>query len=132
MRPRKDLTGRTFAALRVLRRASDHHGRTRWLCECRCGRRVVVLTVRLTAGERKSCGCVRAERPHDEDVREHDDIERTALLVAEMEAELTGRPALSRMRILQICDSALRRLWLATLHPEMRSREWRTRNLVRA
>ena len=44
----KDLTGETFSRLTVLERAeSAPNGNARWLCQCSCGRQVVVDSYRL-------------------------------------------------------------------------------------
>lgn len=56
-----DLTGQRFGALLVIKRAQNdisENGRVRaaWWCQCDCGNEVVVLTIRLRQGRRKSCG----------------------------------------------------------------------------
>lgn len=60
-----DLTGRTFGRLKVIERAADNgvysRSRPRWLCECECGNKAVVLGANLRAGMTKSCGCLRRE-----------------------------------------------------------------------
>jgi len=56
--PVKDLTGKRFGRLRVLRRApSGPHWQTRWHCECDCGNAKVMQASNLTTGKSKSCGC---------------------------------------------------------------------------
>ncbi|MDV0431668.1 alcohol dehydrogenase [Lactiplantibacillus sp. DA1] len=58
----KDLTGETFSRLTVIERAeSAPNGNARWLCQCSCGRQVVVDSYRLRKGITKSCGCLRAD-----------------------------------------------------------------------
>ena len=53
----KDLTGETFSRLTVIERAeSAPNGNARWLCQCSCGRQVVVDSYRLRKGITKSCG----------------------------------------------------------------------------
>ena len=65
---KKDLTGRTFNRLIVLRQAEDYIGPSgkhtaQWLCQCSCGSDpIVVQGVSLTRGLTKSCGCLRRER----------------------------------------------------------------------
>ena len=55
-----DLTGQTFGNLTVLSLAEySKDGKKRWLCQCTCGRRVVVYQTHLSAGRSKSCGCAR-------------------------------------------------------------------------
>lgn len=63
----KDLTGKHFGELEVLRSArsdectSAQRGSrdSKWLCECSCGRVLVVLRGNLTTGHTRSCGCTR-------------------------------------------------------------------------
>lgn len=52
------LTGRAFGRLTVLGPAAKVRHRTAWLCRCECGVVETILTVYLTAGETKSCGCL--------------------------------------------------------------------------
>lgn len=58
---RSDLRGQTIGRLFCLRDiGSNHRGRI-WYCLCSCGRRALVLSTLLMAGQTKSCGCLRAE-----------------------------------------------------------------------
>ncbi len=62
----KDLTGRKFGRLTVIKRVEDHiqpsgQRKTRWLCKCDCGNDVVVQSSHLTSGDTKSCGCYNDE-----------------------------------------------------------------------
>jgi hypothetical protein len=57
MQRRKELTGRRFGRLLVLRFAGIRKSRTRWFCRCDCGKDVVVRADNLLAGETRSCGC---------------------------------------------------------------------------
>jgi hypothetical protein len=58
-----DMTGRTFGRLRVLARDANGNGNVRWLCRCRCGRRVSVQAGNLCSGNSTSCGyCTRGLR----------------------------------------------------------------------
>lgn len=57
-----DLTGKKFDRLRVIERmenASDGHAQ--WLCECRCGNRIVITSQSLVCNKTRSCGCYRKE-----------------------------------------------------------------------
>lgn len=55
----KDLTGKTFNRLTVLKRAeNDSSGRARWLCKCECGNQTTVASYSLTGNGTKSCGCI--------------------------------------------------------------------------
>ena len=54
----KDLTGRTFGRLTVLKRnGSNENGRATWLCVCECGKETVKVGKLLLNGHCKSCGC---------------------------------------------------------------------------
>lgn len=56
----KDLTGRKFGRLTVLERAeNDKHNKTRWLCQCECGRQKIISGDLLRKGKAISCGCYR-------------------------------------------------------------------------
>lgn len=61
-----DLTGRTFGRLKVIERSADNceysQPRPRWLCECECGNKAVVLGANLRSGMTRSCGCLRSEK----------------------------------------------------------------------
>lgn len=76
-----DLTGQRFGRLTVLERGEDYisppsatgYGdRTvspRWICQCDCGRRVLVMGASLRRGASRSCGCLRRERTIEGDLR---------------------------------------------------------------
>lgn len=57
-RKKLDLTGQRFRKLLVLAPAENVGNRTAWLCQCDCGRQVVVKTQRLRNKRTVSCGCV--------------------------------------------------------------------------
>lgn len=56
----KDLRGKKFGQLTVLRPAGgmDKNGSFLWECECECGNHINASTKQLTSGTRKSCGCL--------------------------------------------------------------------------
>lgn len=57
-----DLTGEKFGRLRVIDRAENaNDGHAQWLCECKCGNRVIVTSQSLVCGLTKSCGCYRKD-----------------------------------------------------------------------
>lgn len=57
-----DLTGQRFNRLVALRRGQNGAARkTRWVCQCDCGRVVAVFTDKLRGNKTKSCGCLNAE-----------------------------------------------------------------------
>lgn len=57
-RKKLDLTGQRFGKLTVLGPAENVGGRTAWLCQCDCGRQIVIKTCHLRAGHTSSCGCL--------------------------------------------------------------------------
>lgn len=56
----KDLTGRRFGRLIALRPdgTRDKFGNVMWICQCDCGNVVTASRQVLTAGYKKSCGCL--------------------------------------------------------------------------
>lgn len=59
----KDLSGQKFGKLNVLKfnniNCKNRHAV--WLCRCDCGSEILVESSRLTSGNTKSCGCLKAE-----------------------------------------------------------------------
>ena len=56
----KDLTGKTFGRLTVLKQAGRNKGKqVLWKCRCKCGKERIVVGVDLSRGKTKSCGCFR-------------------------------------------------------------------------
>lgn len=52
----KDLTGKKFGRLKVLRRAgTNKHGRATWLCKCKCGSEKIIDGGSLRCGHAHSC-----------------------------------------------------------------------------
>ena len=64
----KDLTGKRFGKLIVLRRSgNDKHKNATWLCQCDCGNRCNVVGANLWRGDTKSCGCYKKTNKYEED-----------------------------------------------------------------
>jgi hypothetical protein len=62
-RRKKDLAGRTFGKLEVIKEnGKNDHGKTLWECRCECGETVNIHTSALTGGSRKSCGCNKKDK----------------------------------------------------------------------
>lgn len=61
MTAKKDLTGTRFGRLTVVDEAPKKGKKTRWNCECDCGRESIVNTSNLTTGHALSCGCLNRE-----------------------------------------------------------------------
>src|SRR3990167_6775952 len=58
----RDLVGRTFGRLAVLRRyGTSAHKKPLWLCRCSCGKTALVVSHSLLNEWTKSCGCLRRE-----------------------------------------------------------------------
>ena len=62
-RPAKPMIGKTFDRLTVVSRSEDAQagGHVKYLCICKCGRRVAVWGHFLRSGHTRSCGCLRNE-----------------------------------------------------------------------
>jgi hypothetical protein len=52
-----DLAGRRFGKWSVVKRTTNAHGGTRWICRCKCGAQRKVFGSDLRRGHSKSCGC---------------------------------------------------------------------------
>ena len=61
-RPARDLTGRRFGRLKVIKRAANRGNHTAWRCRCDCGKVTFIRTSNLTTGRSQSCGCLQRER----------------------------------------------------------------------
>lgn len=60
----KDETGNIYGYLTVLSRAENtREGRAQWLCQCKCGNKVIVSGKNLRSGNTNSCGCLKKENP---------------------------------------------------------------------
>lgn len=62
----KDLTGKEFNRITVLKRTNDHifpsgAKAVMWECVCKCGTKLKVLSQSLISGHTKSCGCLKKE-----------------------------------------------------------------------
>ena len=58
-----DLIDKRFSRLLVVSKENnDRHGRSRWLCQCDCGKMRIVRGVSLTSRRTKSCGCLSKEK----------------------------------------------------------------------
>lgn len=56
-----DLTGQKFGRLTVLEEypIRNHSGGVQWVCQCKCGKQVIVNSDNLRRGHTQSCGCQR-------------------------------------------------------------------------
>lgn len=56
----KDLKGKQFGQLTVIRFEENREGRYLWRCHCACGNETVVQQYNLISGKTKSCGCLQS------------------------------------------------------------------------
>lgn len=54
----KNLKGKTFGLLQVVKQGEKRQGQIYWLCKCACGKETLVRASSLLAGNTKSCGCI--------------------------------------------------------------------------
>lgn len=57
----KNLVGKKFGRLEVLKRVENKGKETMWLCKCDCGKESIVFSSNLLKGHTKSCGCLKKE-----------------------------------------------------------------------
>jgi hypothetical protein len=64
-----NLVGQKFGLLTVLKFEEIINHRTRWLCQCKCGKQPVVRSSNLRGEKTRSCGCLKGEgnklRPYE-------------------------------------------------------------------
>jgi hypothetical protein len=58
----KDLVGQKFTKLTVISLAGRFNGKTRWICQCDCGKQKEITSYCLKAGYTKSCGCLKSQK----------------------------------------------------------------------
>ena len=58
----KDLTGKKYNKLTIIKFAGKINGHNTWLCQCDCGNFKILSTNVLKTGHTKSCGCVHKEQ----------------------------------------------------------------------
>lgn len=61
----KDLTGKRFERLTVIKRVENRGKHTQWLCKCDCGNEKISTSTNLISGHIKSCNCLRLEKSTD-------------------------------------------------------------------
>jgi len=58
-----NLIGQNFGRLIVIKQIDiSKNGHSRWLCECNCGSKKIILSDSLKSGRTKSCGCLSREK----------------------------------------------------------------------
>lgn len=55
----KDITGRAYAYLTVIKILQKKGTQNQWLCKCKCGNETICTTAQLNSGGKKSCGCLK-------------------------------------------------------------------------
>lgn len=72
-----DLSGKKFGRWTVLQESGrNKHNHLLWLCQCACGKKVIVLGDSLRKGRSKSCGCFAAEQTTKRNYKHGDSKER--------------------------------------------------------
>lgn len=61
----KNIIGKKYGKLTVIKKAYVNKGQSYWLCECDCGNTKIVPIDSLTSGKCKSCGCIKKEKNID-------------------------------------------------------------------
>lgn len=58
----KNEKGNVYGRLKVLERVENNYrGDAQWLCQCECGKQVVVKGISLRSGHTRSCGCLQKD-----------------------------------------------------------------------
>ena len=57
----QDLSGKFYGRLTVIKRVENLNNHPAYLCQCECGKQLVVRAQSLTSGNTKSCGCLRKD-----------------------------------------------------------------------
>lgn len=61
MPSKRELTGKHFGRLTVIRDVGKKEGKYIWECRCSCGKIINVIGSKLTSGHTQSCGCFRKD-----------------------------------------------------------------------
>lgn len=59
---KKDLTGKRFGRLLVIKEVGRKWKETSWLCQCDCGNTLITTVGSLMSDNTQSCGCLRLDR----------------------------------------------------------------------
>ena len=91
----KDLTGQKFGRLFVKEyKGSNKNSNSLFLCECDCGKKIIVSGSSLTTGNTKSCGCFQKEKAHEMGFKDFTGQKFGRLLVKEYKGTNTVRNSL--------------------------------------
>jgi hypothetical protein len=67
----RDLTGMKFSRLTVIGQSGrSNDGHIKWLCQCDCGKGIIVLGGPLVSGNTNSCGCLQKERASESSIKD--------------------------------------------------------------
>lgn len=73
--PLKNEIGNIYGYLTVIERAHNTiDGRAQWLCQCKCGNKVIVMGKHLRSGNTKSCGCYQRQRATESNMARGGDL----------------------------------------------------------
>lgn len=68
-----DLSNRKFGMLKVIERVENgKDGATRYLCECKCGKRKIIRSKHLKSGAIQDCGCMKSARTSERNFKHGD------------------------------------------------------------
>ena len=56
-----NLVGERFGRLAIIAPAESKHNRTRWVCQCDCGKQCIATGHSLRSGKKQSCNCLRRD-----------------------------------------------------------------------
>ena len=95
MMPLKDLTGKRFGCLTVIRRALKDSacGQPLWLCRCACGSHRTLFGYVLRSGRQTSCGCRNFISPARRHLKWIEEKQATGWTYAQM---LAAKPGLAK------------------------------------
>lgn len=90
-KPLLQLEGLRFHRLKVITLVGTRGGRTVWKCLCDCGTELEAVGSYLVRGQKKSCGCQKAEVSRSRNIKEIEVSRRFGRLVIKSEAGSNSR-----------------------------------------
>jgi hypothetical protein len=66
--PGRNLIGKIFGKLNVIREGESSNKSRLWVCRCSCGNEIPVASRLLNSGNTKSCGCLRKDHSNVPDL----------------------------------------------------------------
>ena len=81
-----NMIGEKYGKLLVIEDAGSSNGHKDWLCQCNCGKKIVVRGTHLRQGKIISCGCAKIER-----CKEYAQQQKGKVLINNQSIDLTGQ-----------------------------------------